>query len=163
MKFDPRDLLAPFAATVLMALTLQQTLEALHRSGVWRRGDAVARANTPNPYDRLEFELTQRVKPAPAAQIRDPFAFAPVRPAGGGGAPRPRPRLAPPPPPPTPVLTAIVFDNDPRALIRFDGQNYTVRENSLFNEYRVVRITRNEVVLDKGGESLVLSRPVGGP
>jgi hypothetical protein len=55
-----------------------------------------------------------------------------------------------------PVLTSIVWDADPRATIRFNGRDYSVRQAALFDDYRVVSITRDQVVLDRLGESLVL-------
>ena len=61
-----------------------------------------------------------------------------------------------------PVLTAIIFDNDPRATIRYDGRDYPVRVNSLFADFRVVRIAADEVVLDRAGETLVLKLPSKG-
>jgi hypothetical protein len=160
VKIDPRRLIAPLAAFLLLAVTLQQTSDALRRAGAWRDQSEAATRPAPNPFDRLDGEIARRAALKPAAPTRDPFDFRRVevpRPAQTG-APRPRPA----PPPPRPVLTAIIFDNDPRALVRFDGRDYTVRDNSLFADYRVVRITRDEVVLDKDGESLVLRRPTGG-
>lgn len=160
MRIDPRRLIAPLAAFLLLAVTLQQTSDALRRAGAWQKESRAAEAPAPSPFERLDGELSRRADLVSATTGRDPFDFHSVqatRPAQTG-TPRPRPA----PPAPKPVLTAIIFDNDPRALVRFDGRDYTVRSNSLFAEYRVVRITRDEVVLDKSGESLVLRRPTGG-
>jgi hypothetical protein len=160
MKLDPRKLVGPLAAFLLLALTLQQTSDALRRSGAWRES-ATAPANTAaSPFARLDEELTRRTDLVSAETSRDPFDFR------SSQTPRPvqtsTPRPRPAPPPARPVLTAIIFDSDPRALVRFDGRDYTVRDNSLFSDFRVVRITRDEVVLDKSGQSLVLRRPTGG-
>jgi hypothetical protein len=160
VKPDLRGLIAPIAAFVLLAVTLLQTSDALRRAGAWRAQDRAASEPRPSPFEGLDREVARREALAPVRTERDPFdyrAAQQTRPTPAG-APRPRPA----PPPPRPVLTAIIFDNDPRALVRFDGRDYTVRSNSLFAEYRVVRITRDEVVLDRGGESLVLRRPTGG-
>lgn len=160
MKIDPRRMIAPLAAFLLLAVTLQQTSDALRRAGAWRSESEAAARPAPNPFERLDGEIARRAALEAATPQRDPFDFqrAPVV-RSTQTTPR---RPAPPPPAPKPVLTAIIFDNDPRALVRFDGRDYTVRDNSLFADYRVVRITRDEVVLDKGGEPLVLRRPTGG-
>jgi len=61
-----------------------------------------------------------------------------------------------------PQLTAILWDADPRAMIRYDGRDYTVRENSLFAEFRVASITKSNVTLERNGSPIVLSlRPRG--
>jgi hypothetical protein len=57
-----------------------------------------------------------------------------------------------------PVLTAIVWDSDPRALIRWNEREWTVREGGLFDEFQVVRITRDHVTLRRGEETLELHR-----
>jgi len=57
------------------------------------------------------------------------------------------------------VLTTIVFDADPRATVRWDGRDYSVRAGALFADFRVVSITRDQVVLDHAGESVVLKLP----
>jgi hypothetical protein len=160
MRIDARRLIAPLAAFLLLAVTLQQTSNALRSAGAWRNEGKAAMTPPPSPFERLDGELSRRAGIVSAAPGRDPFDFysAPVARPPQTGTPRPRPA----PLAPKPVLTAIIFDNDPRALVRFDGRDYTVRSNSLFAEYRVVRITRDEVVLDKSGESLVLRRPTGG-
>jgi hypothetical protein len=58
----------------------------------------------------------------------------------------------------TPLLTAIVWDNDPRALVRWNGREWTVREGGLFDEFQVVRISREQVTLRRGEALLVLNR-----
>jgi hypothetical protein len=159
MRVNPRNLLGPLVAVVLLGLTLQQTIDALQRSGVWREQQKTLPVEQ-NPFSDLDAALSRRTDLLPLEDSRDPFRFAPTRTATTV---RTTPRATPaPPPPPKPVLTAIIYDSDPRALVRFDGRDYTVRDNTLFSEYRVVRITREEVVLDKSGESLVLKRPTGG-
>jgi len=93
--------------------------------------------------------------------VRDPFAFGNVAVASVDHAVRVH-VVKPPPPPPQPVLTAIIWDNDPRALIRLNGREYTIHSGGLFAEYRVASITRSQVTLEKDGQSLVLNRPLKG-
>ncbi len=71
-------------------------------------------------------------------------------------------KLPPKPVPPAlPTLTAIVFDNDPRAIVRWNGRDWDVRQNALFDVFQVVSISRDQVVLRRGDESIVLKRPQG--
>jgi hypothetical protein len=57
-----------------------------------------------------------------------------------------------------PVLTAILTDNDPRALIRWKDREWTVREGGLFDEFQVLSITRDQVTLRRGDATVVLQR-----
>ncbi|MEK7330743.1 MAG: hypothetical protein AAB113_08060, partial [Candidatus Eisenbacteria bacterium] len=93
-----------------------------------------------------------------SASLRDPFAYgrAPV------AASRARARPYVPPPPPRPVLTAILADNDPRALIHYDGRDYRVKTGDSFADFKVISITADQVVLDRGGQRLILHRPTKG-
>jgi len=145
LNIDPRRWLPPFAAAILLAITLSQTWAALRQAGAWGAA-ARERAERGNPYALLDTQISRQPAPSPE-NLRNPFAFverrAPAR-------PRPqRPRPAPAPVVVKPHLTAIIFDDDPRALITYDGRNYTVRANSLFADFRVVRINRDEVVLEQ--------------
>jgi hypothetical protein len=63
-----------------------------------------------------------------------------------------------PTPPPQPVLTAILYDNDPRALIHWQDRDWTVRQGGLFDDFQVVAITREQVTLRHGETTLVLQR-----
>jgi hypothetical protein len=69
-----------------------------------------------------------------------------------------RPVVQVPAPVARPVLTAIVWDADPRALVRWQGREWTVRAGALFDEFQVVSITRDQVTLSRGTESIVLQR-----
>lgn len=154
MKLSPRSLFAPVVGLGVLALVLNVTLTALQRSGTWNRARQAARAPRANPYAGLDQLISSRGSGAPALALRNPFGY------GGAttvvaSSPGPR-RPAPPPPPPVPVLTSIVWDADPRATIRFNGRDYSVRPAALFDDFRVVSISRDQVVLDRGGESLVL-------
>ena len=156
-KINLRTVLPPLAAAILLAMTLSQTWAALRQAGAWG-ADARARAERTNPYAVLDGQLTKQ--PSQVEDMRNPFAFVERRAPS-----RPRPQRPAPAPEPVvlkPQLTAIIFDSDPRALITYDGRNYTVRENSLFADFRVVRITLDEVVLEQNGVSSVLQAPDGG-
>jgi len=63
---------------------------------------------------------------------------------------------APPAQAPQPLLTSIIWDADPRATVRWDGRDFPVRENSLFADFIVKSIRRDEVVLERDGQQLVL-------
>jgi len=158
VKIDGKALIAPLLAAAVLGLVIVQTMHAMERAGAWasRRPRAtVVRAE--DPYVSLDHAIAAANGPAGTGLVRDPFAF-------GGGAPvavtplRPK-RVVVPGPPPRPVLTAIVWDNDPRALVRWNDRDYTVRTNDLFDQFRVLSISREQVVLDRRGESMILRRP----
>ena len=161
MKNDARGLVAPLLAAVAMAVVISQTVVALRDSGAWeakpaRRSGAVAES----PYTRMDREIG-RISRAPVADnLRNPFAYGTAAAKRESGPVRPRPVI--PAPPPVPVLTAILWDNDPRALIHWGERDYTVRSGDLFAEFRVTGISRDQVVLDRNGESLKLRRPTKG-
>jgi hypothetical protein len=60
------------------------------------------------------------------------------------------------------VLTAIVYDADPRALVRWMGRDWTVRPGGLFDDFQVTSITRDQVTLSRGSETIVLQRKTQG-
>lgn len=154
MKLSARSLFEPLVGVLVLALVLNVTLAALRTSGAWSRGKPGPRPERVNPYAPLDRMLADRRPDAPGPAIRNPFEF-------GGAVAVASPVEGPwrpvvPPPLPKPVLTSIVWDADPRATIRFNGREYSVRPAALFDDYRVVSISRDQVVLDRGGESLVL-------
>jgi hypothetical protein len=161
MRLDLARLLGPLVAVVVLVLILQQTLGALRAGGVWgQRHTAVARPAS--PFARIE-DLLDPATSEPPAALRDPFAF--------GRAPAPmvtrRPTVAPVAPAPVaparPVLTSIVWlESNPSATLRWNGRDYPVQTNTLFDEFRVQSITRNQVTLERGGETLVLQLPKKG-
>lgn len=159
MKTDARVLIAPLLAVLILVLTVRQTSDALKSSGAWRRA-TIRTAPPPDPYAQLDRILGQDQPKVDGARLRDPFAFghAPVatQPRPHPTHPRPQP---PPPPPPKPVLTSLTWagDQDPRATIRYNGRDYSVGVNSLFADFRVTRITRSQVFLDRNGEPMVLT------
>lgn len=153
MKLDLESLIAPLLALVLLVLIVQQTLGALRSTGAWGRRH-VAAAPVDDPYARLDRALS--APDTTTTNLRDPFEF--------GRAPQTevavrkpvtKPVVVPQGPPP-PVLTSIIFDNDPRATIRYNDRDYPVRVNSLFGDYRVVSIARDEVVIDRSGQQMIL-------
>jgi type IV pilus biogenesis protein PilP len=163
MKFDPARLLGPLVAALMLVLVVQQTLGALRASGVWEQRHA-AHAPPVNPFAPLE-SLLAFAGHSRSDALRDPFAF------GHAAAPvvtrkpvAPRPAPAPVPvEPERPVLTSIVWvESNPSATLRFNGRDYPVQTNTLFDEFRVQSITRDQVTLVRGGETLVLKLPKKG-
>jgi hypothetical protein len=162
VKIKPSALLPPLVAIVILVLTLQYTRGALQASGAWRTEPRIPRITSEDPYLRIDRILARPKFATSAVSPRNPFAYGvapqPVVVNRGGGTTRPTPRPALP----RPQLTAILWDADPRAMIRYDGRDYTVRENSLFAEFRVASITKTNVTLERNGSPIVLSlRPRG--
>jgi len=160
VKLDARTIFAPVVAALMLLLVLNITLGAIRTAGLWAPEPRQAPAPPDNPFDRID-RMLARQNPGPdPAGTRDPFAFGGATPVPNGP---PRPRPAPiPPAPAQPVLTSIVWDSDPRATVRFGGHDYSVRPGSLFADFRVVSITQDQVVLDRGGVSLALRLPLKG-
>ncbi len=149
--------LAVAFAVGLFAFVVVQTLQALQDSGVWRFAPQKAVVPTADPLASLDGLVARSQSATFDGASRDPFGY-------GAVASRPDPagpvvhRPVVPPPPAVPVLTAIVFDNDPRALVRWDGREFTVHEGALFAEFEVLSISRDQVVLKRGPENIVLRR-----
>jgi len=151
---DISGVLRPLLALALFAIVLWQTGGALRASGVWER--TVRSLPTPanDPLLAIETQLPRPGRaPAPGVE-RDPFSSAPVVTTTVPT----RRRVVVPAPPPKPQLTAIVWDSDPRAVIRWKDREWTVRAGGLFDEFQVLGITRDQVTLARGGENLVLQR-----
>lgn len=163
MKIDPKSLVAPALAFLVLLLVLQQTMSALRSSGAWREPPKNPAVKPVDPYVTVDRILGRPLLEYAPERKRDPFGYAPPPPTPVVVERRvPTRTPAPPPPAPRPVLTAIIWDNDPRATIRFNNRDFSVRENSLFADFRVRSITSTQVVLDHGGEPLVLTlRPKG--
>jgi len=163
VKRDAGSLIVPLVAIVIFAAVTVQTVGALKASGAWsmslggRHRAPIASVDDPfTPIDQL---LGKKQPSVDVARLRDPFML--------GGAPvavaiRTAPVHHAPPPPPRPVLTAIVWDADPRAVVRWNGRDWTVHSGGLFDEFQVVSITRSQVTLSKGGETIVLQRRTSG-
>jgi len=155
MKIDPKMLVAPAIALVVLIVTLSQTLGALRSSGSWRTRARGPRVMATDPYARLDYLLAQRPTDEIPKDVRNPFRYFSVAPpVAVRPADRRRPVLVVPE---KPILTAIVWDNDPRATIHFDGRDFSVRENSIFADFRVRSISNAQVVLERNGSPLVLT------
>ena len=157
MKLEPRTLLAPLVAGFVLVVILNQTLGALKSSGSWRTPRQRGARVINDPYARLDGLLADRTTAgADPSVLRNPFRYftAPAPVAVHPSGPR---RVAPPPAPPRPTLTAIIWDNDPRAMIRFDGHDYSVRENSSFADFTVRSISNAQVILERNGVPMVLT------
>ena len=154
MKFDLRPWLSPLVAVVLLGLTMKQTADALRTSGTWPQRSHSAPVRPPDPYARLDRVLDRAGAPTETQGLRDPFQFGPVPRAAVA---RSAPIAVSAPEPLPPVLTSIIWDSDPRATLRYDGRDFSVRENSLFADFRVTSITSTQVVLERNGEPLVLT------
>jgi hypothetical protein len=157
VKVDPRPWIAPAIGALVLTLVMQRTMAALHAGGTWQ----VQEVSVPkeNPYAGLDFALAERDTAAVPGGLRDPFGTpaAPVvvrHPMAHSTPVVQAP--APAPAAPEPMLTAIIWDADPRATVHYDGRDFSVRENSLFADYTVKSIRPSEVVLDRNGQSLVL-------
>lgn len=158
MNRDIGRLVAPVFALLVFAFVLGQTLGALQSAGVWRLGAPRAAAPVADPLASLDARIARALHSGFAGASRDPFGFGSATPHAAGPATAAPRRPAPPPAPAAPLLTAIIFDADPRAIVRWDGREYSVRAGSLFAEFEVVSIARDQVVLKRGTENLVLRR-----
>ncbi len=156
MKLSPNTFIPPLAALIVGVIVVQQTSEALKSSGAWKVRVPSAVVVRPDPYARLD-DLVSR-PPVGTPAPRDPFAFGgAIRVEVGPTNTVHRPLAPTPAPAPAlPTLTAIIWDNDPRATIRFNGRDFSVRENSLFADFRVASISATQVVLERDGQSVVL-------
>ena len=160
MSRDAKNLLGPIIALLILGLVGVQTSDALRNSGVWGSRKPKVKGRPVDPYAQLESQLARFDPGIPTGGLRDPFTY--------GSAPRPVPiKTGPkpvviPPPPPKPVLTAILMDEDPRALLQYMDRNYSVKTGDDFAEFRVVSISRDQVVIDGRGQRIVLHRPSKG-
>src|SRR6185503_12826476 len=154
MRIDPRAWIAPVVGALVLTLILQHTVSALRSAGTWEENQVAAPKQ--NPYAPLDFLLSIPDTTALPTALRDPFGYAPAparprlpvvrAPVAVAQGPDPAPEV------PMPTLTAIIWDADPRATVRFEGRNFSVRENSLFADFTVKTIRPNEVVLDRNGQ-----------
>jgi hypothetical protein len=147
---------SPLVALLVLGLVSAQTLEALHVSGAFGWHSAAPRAAMAPAYLSLDRALQRHDPSFTLEDLRDPFDYG--RTDAADPLPRARPKPVPVVVPARPVLTAIVWDNDPRALVRWKDREWTVREGGLFDEFQVVGITRDQVSLRRGDETLVLKR-----
>jgi hypothetical protein len=164
VKINAGKLLVPLVAAAVLVLTFQQTVSALKTSGTWQRVQH-RKTKTEDPYARIDRVLARPGPAMPPEGVHDPFVFGEARgqhnvtvSARHASSGPPKPVAAP-----RPTLTSIIFDADPRATVRYDGRDFSVRENSLFADFRVRSIAANQVVLENNkGETMVLTlRPRG--
>ncbi len=160
MKRDLSGYAAPFVAAIVLVIMLVQTRAALRASGTWNQHSGREQVAPRDPYAPLVRDLAAVTNAPPVGPVRDPFSLAPLV-VESPVRHEPRRPVAPPPPP-MPVLTAIIWDNDPRATVRWNGRDYSVRNNTLFADFRVAGISRDQVVLERGAERLVLTLPKKG-
>lgn len=153
MRLRPRRVLPGILALTLLGAMIQQTMSALSLSGTWSRLKAPT-ATTTDPYSRIDRILARGDTTRASGPLRDPFRFGRANAPVAVSRPRPSERVVVPVR--RPSLTAIIWDNDPRASIRWNDRDYSVRVNTLFDEYRVKSISRDQLVLERGGESIVL-------
>lgn len=156
MKIDPKMLVPPAIAMVVLVVTLSQTLGALKSSGSWRTRPRGPRVVATDPYARLDYLLAQRPSDETPKDVRNPFRYYTIAPPVAVRPTDPRRPVVVAREKP-PVLTAIVWDNDPRATIHFDGRDFSVRENSIFADFRVRSISNAQVILERNGAPLVLT------
>lgn len=159
MRLDPARLFAPLLATLVLLVVLQQTGSALRSGGVW----SLRLAGRPGPRGGAEARTALPVLPrTDEVPARDPFAYG-REPAA---APARRPVTVVPratetaPAANGPLLTSIVWvEGNPSATIRVNGRDYSVRSGTLFDEYRVRSIARDQVTIERGDQVLVLTLP----
>lgn len=156
MNRDPAAWIARLIALAVLIAVGAQTLSALGVTGAFDSRVATVMVPVPAAYQSVDRALDHRDAQVPIAGTRDPFQFRlpprEVAPPRATGAPAPVVRES------DPILTAIVWDNDPRALVRWKDREWTVREGGLFDEFQVVSITRDQVRLLKGDVAIVLQR-----
>lgn len=156
MSRGPELWLPPLVALAVLAAAGTQTLAALRVTGAFGWRTEVVPVGVPPPYESVNRALDRHDARLAIASVRDPFsARAPVP---ARAAARPAPRPVAPPAPELPILTAIVWDTDPRAVVHWKDREWTVREGGLFDEFQVVSIRRDQVSLRRGDATLVLQR-----
>lgn len=149
--------LSPLVALAVLVLAGLQTVGALGVTGAYGwQPDAVLVA-VPPAYLAVDRALALGDSHVTLDDVRDPFRMR-VSPPSRAAGPAARPRVLPPAVPSAPVLTAIVWDSDPRALVRWKDREWTIREGGLFDEFQVTSISRDQVSLRRGEATLVLLR-----
>lgn len=139
----------------VMALAVVKTFEGLAVTGAFGWDAEQVHVEMPVAYQKVDTSLERRDRAGRVTRVGDPFSFR-------RGAVR-MVAVAPTAQPPVvvaqaPLLTAIVWDDDPRALVRWNGREWTIREGGLFDEFQVVHISREQVTLRRGDATLVLHR-----
>jgi hypothetical protein len=161
---DASEWVSPLVAVLVLAVVSAQIIGALRVTGAFGWRTPAPRVTISPAYESLDRAIDRHDPNFTPEGMRDPFEYgrAEVASHGNGAPARPRPKPVPVAVPALPVLTAIVWDNDPRALVRWKEREWTVREGGLFDEFQVVAITRNQITLRHGDETLVLNRRTPG-
>ena len=160
MSRDASGWVSPLVAVFVLAMVSAQIFGALRVTGAFGWHAPAPRVTSSPAYESLDRAIDRHDPNFTPEGLRDPFEYGRVEGASQGKHPPapPRPKPVPVVIPALPVLTAIVWDNDPRALVRWKEREWTVREGGLFDEFQVVAITRDQVTLRRGDETLVLNR-----
>ena len=161
MKRDLAAWVSPLVAAAVLTATVVQTLAALSATGAFGWHRARARTAVAPAFQAIDRALDRNDPHFTLAGLRDPFMYGSTAGDNPGATPPrvvARPRPVPVPAIPDPIVTAIVWDSDPRALLRWQNKEWTIREGGLFDEFQVVSISRDEVTLRRGESILVLHR-----
>ena len=151
---------SPLIALLVMGMVCVQTLAALRESGAFGWHTSAPRVAVSPAYASLDRAIDRHDPRFTLRDLRDPFEYshASAAPVDHSQPPASRHKPVPVMAAEVPVLTAIVWDNDPRALVRWHQREWTVRQGGLFDEFQVVDISRDQVTLRRGDETLVLHR-----
>jgi hypothetical protein len=154
----PETWIPSLVALAVLVAAGTQTMGALRVTGAFGWQPDAVPVGVPPAYETVNRALDRHDPRLALTSVRDPFTArmqvpprAPIRPVAA------RETLAPPPPA-LPILTAIVWDSDPRALVHWKDREWTVRAGGLFDEFQVMSITRDQVSLRRGDATLVLQR-----
>ncbi len=160
MSRDAGEWVSPLVAMIVLAVVAAQIFGALQVTGAFGWHTPAPPVVTSPSYRSLERAIDLHDPSFSLEDLRNPFEYGRLAGAPDGNDPprSQRQKAAPVAPPPIPVLTAIVWDNDPRALIHWKQRDWTVREGGLFDDFQVVGFTRDQVTLRRGDETLVLHR-----
>lgn len=156
MNRGPETWIPSLVALAVLVAAGTQTVGALRVTGAFGWQPDAVPVGVPPAYETVNRALDRSDPGLALASVRDPFTLRMQVPARAAA--RTVARLETPPPPALPVLTAIVWDSDPRALVHWKDREWTVREGGLFDEFQVVSITRDQVSLRRGDATLVLQR-----
>jgi len=155
MSRGPETWIPSLVALAVLIAAGTQTVGALRVTGAFGWQPDAVPVGVPPAYETVNRALDRGDPRLALTSVRDPFTArmqvvprAPLRTVR-------HETLAPPA---LPVLTAIVWDSDPRALVHWKDREWTVREGGLFDEFQVLSITRDQVSLRRGEATLVLQR-----
>ena len=160
MRRGPELWLSPLVAIAVLVAAATQVAGALGVTGAFGWRAAAVHVAVPRAYLAVDAALDRRDPRLVVDRVSDPFSARSSAAVAAAERRDPRPRLQAgprkPAPPAEPVLTAIVWDDDPRALVRWRDREWTIRQGGLFDEFEVVSISRDQVSLRRGDATLVL-------